>query len=102
MADFLPAYQITLQNEGNYTYSNDPDDEGGETFAGLCKQFDPSWLGWSIIDAHKNDDDFPKCLEALDELKNLVAPYYKYKYWKLMSGDKLKDQDVANKLFDSV
>jgi lysozyme family protein len=78
MAYFNIAVQLTLKNEGGYT--NDPNDEGGETNFGISAA------------------QFP----GLD-IKNLTeaqaTEFYKDRYWKDYYSQ-IDDQSIANKLFD--
>lgn len=37
MAIFNSAFKITMGNEGGY--ANNPDDSGGETYAGIARNF---------------------------------------------------------------
>ena len=49
MADFLTAYAPLARYEGGWC--NDPADRGGETYAGIARNFFPAWPGWALIDA---------------------------------------------------
>lgn len=99
MSDFEEAYDITLGNEGGY--DNDPDDAGGETYKGLTRKYESDWDGWEIIDAAKNEPNFPKNLETNEELQASIRTLYKKKYWDAFWGDQIPNQKIANELFDS-
>lgn len=94
MANFLIAFKITSANEGGYV--NDPNDSGGETYAGITRKGYPKWPGWSFIDKHKPI----KWNTIFHELDTLVQAFYKTNYWDTIGGDKLDDQDLANDAYD--
>lgn len=96
MADFKTAHSITAKVEGGY--SNDKDDNGGETFAGISRKNFPNWKGWAIIDKSEKKDSV---LFANSELQQLVLDFYKSSFWDVLSLDKLTDQRVANELYDT-
>jgi len=52
----------TLDLEGGY--SNDIDDAGGETYAGISRNNFPDWYGWTIIDDLKDEINFPKNIDS--------------------------------------
>lgn len=96
MADFNIAFKRILSDEG-IKWENDPDDAGGETYAGLTRKADPSWTGWTIIDQYKKKPNFPANLSAVQsQLIELAKPFYKTKYWDKVWGDKIMDQRIAN------
>jgi len=98
MADFKTAIKVTLKSEGGYV--NDPDDPGGETYKGIARQRNSKWPGWINIDLHKNKNGFPKNLENDKDLQNKVHALYEANYWDKILGDKIKDQDIAESIFD--
>lgn len=103
MAKFILAHNKTLKNEclpGKY-YTNDPDDAGGETYKGWAREKSPAWTGWVIIDSYKDRKDFPACLEKDDQLQKLVFAGYVRDYWNPIKGDEIKNQDVADQLYDT-
>lgn len=91
MADFQPAYEIMIRNEGGYTHHKVSGDRGGQTYAGIARNFHSDWQGWSLID--NNDLDNPK-------LTQLVFEFYKQKFWDKVKGDQIKSQRIAQTLFD--
>lgn len=99
MANFEEAYSLTSANEGGY--DNDPDDAGGETFKGVARKFWPDWQGWAIIDAAKQESNFPKNLLCNDQLSILVKAHFKHNFWDRIWGDKIPIQFLANELFDT-
>ena len=48
MAKFQIAEAITGRNEGGY--ANNSADTGGETYAGIARNYWPKWQGWKYID----------------------------------------------------
>ncbi len=106
MANFKIAFDITLRNEGGIVYTNDPDDKGGITFAGISRVHNPNWSGWHIIDRlieqgllRKTIKD-PSC-EDYKALYDDVYFLYKHKYWDAIKGDLINNQIVANKFYDA-
>ena len=47
MADFLPAYEAMIRNEGGYVLHDVPGDRGGMTYAGIARNMNPQWPGWA-------------------------------------------------------
>ena len=99
MANFDIAFKRTAQFEGGYVY--DPDDNGGETYAGISRKANPKWVGWKTIDAAKKKSNFPKNLKSDIVLQTQVKTLYKTNYWNTIWGDKITNQDVANDLYDT-
>lgn len=91
MAEFEPAFEKMINNEGGYKLVNIAGDSGGQTYAGIARNFHGSWKGWSYIDS--NDLSNP-------ELKELVKSFYKTKFWDKTNGDKIKSQKAAESIFD--
>jgi lysozyme family protein len=91
MADFLPAFEKMIINEGGYILHNVADDRGGQTYAGIARNFHSNWEGWAIIDQGKMDNP---------ELTQMVRNFYKDNYWDKVGGDDLNHQGLAAALFD--
>lgn len=98
MSYFLDAYAITMEHEGGY--GNDPDDVGGETYKGIARKYNPSWVGWQIIDAARTNPGFPKCLDENPRLQKLVKQCYKEKYFDPYLGDQMPRM-LALEMFDT-
>lgn len=98
MANFEIAYKRTSKFEGGYVY--DPDDNGGETYAGISRRANPKWLGWKTIDAAKKKSGFPKNLKNDAILQQQVRTLYRTNYWNPIWGDKITKQEVANEIYD--
>ena len=99
MADFKEAYKKTMGHEGYY--SNDPVDAGGETWKGIARRFHPKWSGWKIIDAYKNEPNFPNNIKDNYELEEKVKEFYKTVSWDELLGDQISSQYIGEELFDT-
>lgn len=103
MADFEKAYALTMGHEGGY--ANHPDDTGGETYAGIARNFNPGWSGWLYVDAvtRQNTDvaRINTLLARNTDLQNRVRSFYKQQYWDVNRLDSIVSQELANELFDT-
>jgi len=88
MADFLPAYEAMICNEGGYVLHNVSGDRGGMTYAGIARNMNPQWPGWDLID---RDQDVPA---------QLVREFYKRNFWDPIQGDQITSQVIAQTIFD--
>jgi lysozyme family protein len=93
---FLNAYKHVRSWEGNY--SNLEYDAGGETYAGITRNFNKDWAGWDILDEEK------KTLKIewntyVPELEEHVVEYY-YTKWIKGLYHRIKDPIIASYLFD--
>jgi lysozyme family protein len=91
MADFQPAFEVMIRNEGGYVNHTVAGDRGGQTFAGVARKFHSDWQGWVLIDA--NDMENP-------QLTVYVLVFYKEKFWDKLKCDDIPNQRVATTLFD--
>jgi len=104
MAQFILAFQKTIENEGGYV--NDPDDPGGETYKGVSRKNWPDWLGWICIDSLKKMGNFPVAPKTPDEieidnqLQYEVKTFYYQNFWIPIHGDAIDNQQVAESIFD--
>lgn len=101
MGNFLIALKITGGNEGGY--NNSPADHGGETYAGISRNNWPAWHGWSIIDSTKKNAPLHSLSESLagnSVLQGYIHDFYKQNFWDVNSLDLVKDQKVANNIYD--
>lgn len=97
MATFLTAYKnYILPAEGGY--ANVKEDKGGETYAGIARNFHPNWEGWPFIDKIKATRVI-KRNEKFPELTPKVEAFY-LNVWSKNNFDKIINQDVSNILFD--
>jgi len=88
MADFAPAYEAMIRNEGGYVLHDVPGDRGGQTYAGIARNMNPRWPGWALID---RGQDVPA---------QLVREFYKFQYWDSIQGDRITSQVIAQTIFD--
>jgi lysozyme family protein len=98
VADFERAYEVVREYEGGYI--NDPSDAGGETFKGVSRRYNPTWPGWTKIDALKRVSGFPATAEHNVELNGMVHTFFKQKYWDANLLDRFSAQDIATEMFD--
>lgn len=88
MAEFLPAFERMILNEGGYVLHHVKGDSGGQTYAGIARNHHPLWPGWQYIDGR----DTPPA--------GLVRDFYRAHFWAPIQGDRLSSQSVARTLFD--
>jgi lysozyme family protein len=100
MADFLPAFNITMQNEGGY--ANNPNDSGGETWRGIARNYWPNWGGWPIVDqiVATNPANLNQALFADTSLNAMVEQFYQENFWNPVGLPDINCQQTANQLFD--
>jgi len=103
MSAFVRAFNATFDSEGGYVWENDPQDPGGETYAGISRRWHNEWSGWRILDQIKSENILRRGqLVVRDDLTNLVQSFYKGDIWDRLRGDDVAriDADVAVELFD--
>lgn len=88
MADFAPAFEAMIRNEGGYVLHDVPGDRGGQTYAGIARKMNPQWPGWALID---RGQEVPAAM---------VREYYKANYWEPIKGDRITSQVIAQTIFD--
>lgn len=88
MADFSPAFESMIKNEGGYQLHTVAGDRGGMTYAGIARNAWPSWAGWRDLDHGETPDT------------ELVRQFYKVNFWDRVRGDDIADQRIARTLFD--
>ncbi len=91
-AEFAITYQKIRFYEGYYV--NDPIDPGGITYAGITYKYNPEWYGWRYIDFNNI-----KRNERVEACEHWILDYY-LDIWVSEGFYKLKNQNVANYLFD--
>jgi lysozyme family protein len=87
MADFKPAFAFVLQHEDPSCSGRITEDAGGRTRFGIAGKFHPE-LPEEFFTGPAE--------EALAEAERIEED----EYWNRMGLDELKNQNVANKLFD--
>lgn len=110
MARFEIAERLTGINEGGY--ANNKADRGGETYAGIARNFWPKWEGWKKIDEYKIQHAKSKSPSSLSNWVNnsakvisepvsaMVSKFYKTNFWDTMKLDTITDQQLANTIYD--
>lgn len=88
MADFLPAFERMIRDEGGYVLHEVPGDKGGATYAGIARNMNPDWEGWGHID------------RKLTPPTAMVRAWYHANYWLPIAGDSLTSQVIASSIFN--
>lgn len=88
MAEFLPAFERMIVNEGGYVLHTVKDDRGGATYAGIARNFHQSWQGWKFIDQGETPP------------ADLVRQFYRSNFWAPLRLDEVTHQEVAGNIFD--
>ena len=101
MADFDKAFRVSLAARGGYKAAS----EGLEIYRGIDRRFHPSWDGWPIVDALKfaasDEHEFQSTLSQNKKLREKVRIWFKQTYWDRFSGDRIRNQELAEELFES-
>ena len=87
MASFSLAITKVFDWEGEY--SDHPADRGGETFFGISRRYNPDWEGWEYVDV----GDYTTA-------RALAVGFYR-RMWENLNLEKVKEQEVAEFIFDS-
>ena len=103
MANFKISEHITGMNEGGY--ANDKSDRGGETYAGIARNFWQSWKGWKQIDMiksvyGKSASVINKYAKADLQLHRDISEFYKANFWDVNKLDLFEDQQIADSVYD--
>jgi lysozyme family protein len=88
MADFLPAFEAMIRDEGGFLLHNVPGDRGGQTYAGIARNFNPDWEGWEFIDRRETPPT------------PMVRNWYHTSYWIPICGDQISNQQIASSIFN--
>ncbi len=91
MAEFINAYNKMIHNEGGYVNHKVQGDRGGQTYAGIARAFHQDWQGWQLID---NND------LSSNQLTRLVIEFYQEKFWDRLKASEIKNQKIAESIFD--
>ena len=91
MANFDPAFDKTIRNEGGFKLTDIAGDRGGQTYAGIARNAHPDWPGWRFVDA----GDLTQV-----ELTQSVRDFYRREFWNRIGGDAITHQTIAETLFD--
>lgn len=97
MADFNNAFESTVGLEAGWNFEN-----GAQTYKGINRKGWPGWPGWILIDQFiaKNGKPSQGQYFSSPELDKLVVSFYKKNYWDRIAGDYIKNQLIANFLYD--
>lgn len=102
MAEFKKAYVKVKKFEGGY--ANNPNDNGGETYAGIARAHHPKWSGWAIVDKYKQSEHSSKTLNKVlqgnAEIGAMVESFYKVNFWNPIMGDSIMNQLTADNIMD--
>ena len=88
MADFVPAFEEMIRDEGGYQLTDIPGDKGGQTYAGIARKPNPDWQGWAFIDRKETPP------------AQMVRDFYKAHFWDDIRGDQISSQRIANCIFN--
>ena len=88
MADFNQAFERMIRDEGGYVLHDVPGDTGGMTYAGIARNKNPQWAGWSYIDRKETPPS------------QAVRDFYKAQFWDDMRGDDIANDAVASNIFN--
>ena len=88
MADFLPAFERMIVNEGGYKLHTVAGDRGGMTYAGIARNAWPRWAGWAVIDAGGAPE------------AETVRGFYRANFWTPLRLEEVQSPDVVRSLFD--
>lgn len=90
MADFGPAFERMIHDEGGFQLTNISGDRGGQTYAGIARNATPHWAGWNLVDRK----------EFGGQLTSLVREFYRQNYWDRIRGDEFTHQEIAETIFN--
>lgn len=88
MAEFLPAFEAMIVDEGGYNLHTVQGDRGGVTYAGIARRYQPDWPGWVWID----QGEVPP--------SQLVRDFYRLQFWDPLRCGEIKQQTIAASLFN--
>lgn len=86
MAEFVDAFNHVMDIE-KFVLTNDPNDKGGLTYAGITRKNWPDWAGWELID------------RGAGVPERLVSDFYRDNFWLPVSGPQIVNQRIATSLF---
>ena len=91
MADFGPAFEKMIVDEGGYQLTTLAGDTGGMTYAGIARNPNPHWPGWNLIDHGALNNPL---------LTGMVRSFYKAEFWDRIRGDEITNPIVAENIFN--
>jgi lysozyme family protein len=90
MANFEQAFEKMIRDEGGFVLHTVPGDTGGMTYAGIARNKNPNWPGWTLLDHNENSP----------LLTGMVRNFYKVEFWDRIRGDDIANQTVAENIFN--
>ena len=90
MAQFEPAFEAMIKDEGGYQLTTLVGDTGGMTYAGIARNPNPQWPGWALVDRK----DFGGALTGM------VRDFYRTAFWDRIKGDQIASQEIASSIFN--
>jgi lysozyme family protein len=90
MANFEQAFEKMIRDEGGFVLHTVPGDTGGMTYAGIARNKNPQWPGWTLLDHNENSP----------LLTGMVRNFYKVEFWDRIRGDEIANQTVAENIFN--
>ena len=90
MAEFDPAFEQMIRDEGGYQLTNIPGDRGGQTYAGIARNPNPDWSGWALVDRK----------EFGATLTPMVREFYRTQFWDPIRGSEISEQAIAETIFN--
>jgi lysozyme family protein len=93
---FQKAFKRIHALEGYY--ANDPDDKGGETYRGIARNFNRTWIGWYRIDQYKKTHRV-RWNQQIEDADFLVLDYY-LSIWVKEGFDNIHNHTLAAYVFD--
>jgi lysozyme family protein len=90
MANFEQAFEKMIRDEGGFVLHTVPGDTGGMTYAGIARNKNPQWPGWTLLDHNENSP----------LLTGMVRNFYKIEFWDRIRGDEIANQTVAENIFN--
>jgi lysozyme family protein len=90
MANFEQAFEKMIRDEGGFVLHTVPGDTGGMTYAGIARNKNPQWPGWTLLDHNENSP----------LLTGMVRNFYKVEFWDRVRGDEIANQTVAENIFN--
>ena len=92
MAKFEPLCEmVIMEREGGYHVTDNPNDRGGQTCAGISRRANPDWQGWRLIDSGVAPTD--------SRVKSLIYALYRHAYWEVIRGDDIADAVMAQAVY---
>lgn len=93
-ATFFKADSMTGRNEGGWV--NNPNDAGGETYAGITRKYYPNWEGWAFLDTIKDKHTNQRFLN----LEKSVQYFYRDNYWNKFHLGQINNEMLACCVYD--